>query len=134
MINFVAYDSYTANQVAIEAEYDMRMKNHDGNFAIGGLSLINNFYKSSTGIAETGLNSRVSIFPNPADDVVNIEITNLSQDMKVEIMNTEGRTVKASTFADGTGRIDIGNLAPGVYFVKIVVEEQGQVIQKLVIN
>lgn len=58
-------------------------------------------------------NLEVSLYPNPANDVLNIEMTNEVQ--SIEIYNIQGQKVKAAN----QKQINIADLANGMYMIKI---------------
>ncbi len=57
----------------------------------------------------------IGIFPNPANDNLNIS---LKGNAKVEIVNTSGIVIQTLNLVGGYSIIDISNLVEGVYFVK----------------
>ena len=70
----------------------------------------------TVGIDETAENTTVSVYPNPATDVLHIQAVRL---LKVELMDMSGRTLITAT----TPHIDLGHLTPGAYFVRITTPE-----------
>lgn len=68
----------------------------------------------------------ISIFPNPASSSINIE-TEL-EISKIEIFNVQGELVKTAN----TKNISILDLASGMYFVKIIFEDNSILIKKLI--
>ncbi|MDR3219704.1 MAG: Ig-like domain-containing protein [Dysgonamonadaceae bacterium] len=70
----------------------------------------------------TGINapatSKVKVYPNPADDKLVLE--NLTDVNNIAMLNITGQTVKQARPASGfTEEINISELTPGVYFLKI---------------
>ena len=62
--------------------------------------------------------SRTTVYPNPATDVLNVLSENVIR--QVEIYNVEGQLVK---FSDGNvENIAISNLTEGLYFVKVITD------------
>ncbi|MBS1762223.1 MAG: T9SS type A sorting domain-containing protein [Bacteroidetes bacterium] len=66
----------------------------------------------------------MDIFPNPASDVVNVQLYNLEcPQIKWELYNDIGQIVKKSTmnvFVNEIFQINISNLSKGVYFLKVI--------------
>ncbi len=63
-----------------------------------------------------------SLYPNPADDYVVIsKSSDVSANTMVRIYSVAGQNLKQESVNSGSkeARIDVGNLAPGVYFVEI---------------
>lgn len=83
----------------------------------------------TVGIAELNkLNAAVSIFPNPSNGVINVNIdeTDLTN-VKVSVYNLVGELVTSETIANTSNKsnisFDLGNDAAGIYFVTISTEK-----------
>ena len=64
----------------------------------------------------------ISIYPNPAKDMVNIVSTTTIR--TVEVMNFIGQSVYTNTMVDNTKmQFNVSTLATGVYFVKITTDQ-----------
>lgn len=84
-------------------------------------------YSIVTGFENELASSKISIYPNPAND----KITVAGADIKsVEIVNLNGETVLSST----TSNINISDLASGIYVVKIADNKSNVTTQKLVVE
>ena len=59
------------------------------------------------------------IFPNPAHDYVNVELSGSSEVYTAEIINTSGRTVKTTRLTNGTNTIYINSFSAGLYLIRI---------------
>jgi len=68
--------------------------------------------------------AEVSVYPNPAKDVVNI-ITKGFQTLQGfgTLITADGKTVKTFTISGSETQIDVTNLNPGLYVLKIELEE-----------
>ena len=64
-------------------------------------------------------NTRLSVYPNPFNDVLNISI---SSNATIEIFDIVGKSIQNQTIENGLSQIDLGNLASGVYMMKVVNE------------
>lgn len=66
----------------------------------------------------------VSVFPNPANNSVSIALNGFDQNAIVELLNVHGQIVKTLNVNDTelqqVQEININNLNPGVYFVRVV--------------
>ena len=90
-------------------------------------------YSNSTGIDNIEKNS-YSIFPNPATDIVTLNIDNVSNiDLILNIYNVIGKLVKTETLQQNQQQIDIGDLDNGIYMVEIKSKEWTEK-QKLIIE
>lgn len=68
------------------------------------------------GIDNTVATENVSLYPNPATDVLNI--TNAGKDAVITIMNSLGQVVYGAVATDKVA-IDTKNLSEGIYFVRV---------------
>lgn len=64
---------------------------------------------------------QVSVFPNPANSIVNIDISGIDADqMSVRIFNSLGKVVLHPRYLKNqTNQIDVSNLITGIYFIEI---------------
>jgi len=77
----------------------------------------------------TLLKPQLDIFPNPATDYINVHFNNIEQGKtaKIAIIDTQGKLVNetsSDTFGKVNKRINISDLASGMYFVKIKMRHQ----------
>ncbi len=78
-----------------------------------------------SGLADAMANSlEVSLYPNPAQEVANIEINGLNQEAKIVISDLQGRILSQDTINAGESRytINVSNFASGVYYIRIVTD------------
>ena len=61
-------------------------------------------------------NAKVSLYPNPVTNVLNIEAEGIQE---VNVLDVNGRTV----LTENSNRIDMSTLANGVYFVRVITAE-----------
>jgi Secretion system C-terminal sorting domain len=88
-----------------------------------------NLVVEPAGTSVSDLNGNIEtfrMFPNPANDVLNIVVNSRST---VELVNTVGQIVQRSTVEGGASTLDISGLNPGMYFVKV-----GADIQKVMVK
>ena len=74
------------------------------------------------------IKTNIDIYPNPANDRLNIDIEEKAQ---VEIINIQGQIVDSKSLTEKTNNLDISNLRSGVYTLRIKTE-RGIVIRKLI--
>lgn len=80
----------------------------------------------------------VNVFPNPAQDILNIQVLNdKSADASVRILTIDGKEMMDKSFqvVDGlqTVSLNVARLPVGMYFVKVSTEE-GIVVEKVMIK
>ena len=85
--------------------------------------------ETTIGVIEEAL-SDISVYPNPANGIVNIQLASASTILLVDL---QGRTVAQMNGNKGVNVVDVATFAPGIYFV--LAEQNGQLSkQKLVIK
>ena len=87
---------------------------------------------NTTNINELSNNKRLKIYPNPANDIIQIDLGSTSQSsFKCLVTDLAGRNclvekLKESETSNLKRALDVSKLRPGVYFISI--EENGKVI------
>ena len=77
--------------------------------------------------------SEIQIYPNPTNDIVNIQLQNLPENKSdIYVYDFSGKLILNSSFSDDNTSIDLSNYSTGVYFIKIVTENQ--IINKKIIK
>ena len=86
------------------------------------------------GVENINENNSLSLFPNPADDFVNIRL-NADVSGTLVLTNSEGRTVleKSIHHSNNTFVIDVTDLKSGIYFVQLYFDDGSVAIKKLVV-
>jgi len=104
---------------------------------ISGCYVDNITVKEYTASVETveGQNRLINVFPNPADDVLNIYMNSTgTNDMIIEISNLFGQVIKQMSLS-GSDKysVNVNDLAGGLYYIKVRTEDSMQV-SKVVIR
>ncbi|WP_330745103.1 zinc-dependent metalloprotease [Chryseobacterium sp. CP-77] len=76
-------------------------------------------------VSEAGNVKSVKIYPNPAEDVLNI--TNVSSNASYEIFSAPGQIIARGTIGDG--KINVKALVKGIYFITINNKEEKSTIK-----
>lgn len=71
------------------------------------------------GISEQNDKSTFTIYPNPANEHINVHISNLIENSSYTITNQLGRTVLKGNLTDENSVIQLGGLSGGIYLFKI---------------
>jgi len=86
----------------------------------------------ASGLAEIE-GGTITLYPNPASDMLNLSFTaGLNGNVRTDILDMSGKTVYNSNFAltsGGTQTIDIQSLKPGVYHVRIRMNDAQKVLK-----
>jgi PKD repeat protein len=78
----------------------------------------------------------IVVYPNPADDRITVEINNTHiQYFEALVHDITGRFLSTGLIRDGDNSftIDVSQLTPGIYFVKMFINHQ-QVTRKVIVN
>ena len=80
-------------------------------------------YDGTSSLSETEFNNlNISVFPNPATDLIAIQINALvTEDFKVELLDITGKSISSSKIEKGStiAYFDVQTLYNGIYLVKI---------------
>lgn len=77
-----------------------------------------------TSIATPELNSNLSVYPNPASDVITFELTGLAGRGKLILLNALGQRMHSQEIQNGASNVSISHLPSGLYFYRL--EKDGQ--------
>ena len=96
-----------------------------------------NWEINNVGVEETGTFEHLNVFPNPAKDIITIELqTKCTQNININLMTITGEIISSET-SEVTGKftksLDVSELSQGVYFLRIT-NENGIVNKKIVVN
>lgn len=101
------------------------------------LSLATSTVCSVTGIEENVSNIEMSVYPNPTNGELFVDITTLdAQDFTISVINTLGQTVKEVKQMQSNGgkiKIDLSDKNTGVYFVTIK-SKSGSKVKRIVLQ
>ena len=91
-------------------------------------------FTTTTGI-HSWLENSVKVFPNPANDFVNVQCTmyNVQLSADLHIFDVYGKLVQTVPMTGETTAINVSNLADGMYFVRVATEA-GMVTKPFVVK
>jgi endonuclease I len=92
---------------------------------------------TGTGISHAHDSKRLTIYPNPADDYCNIILPDHSFKSKpsVTITDLAGKACGCETKRDEDRiRVNLGNVMPGLFFVRIIDDENGMISTGLILK
>jgi hypothetical protein len=99
------------------------------------VSVIEVEVEMNTSIEELEGVAAFSLYPNPANDVVQMRLAmTKATDVQLELISPEGKVIRAeklSGFTEDVMDIDVSAWAPGVYFVRLITQE-GQATARIV--
>jgi len=68
----------------------------------------------------------LSVFPNPAQDKVNVVINNLKEDQEalVLLIDAQGKNLLNKNTSHPQNEVDMNGYKPGVYFIKVIIGKE----------
>jgi len=94
----------------------------------GSVSLASTTNPSSV-VAKTTESLKVSAYPNPVTDKLNIQLPENLAGSKISLVNTSGQLVFGGVLNNAYTTIDMANIPAGIYFLKIVNGPQSSVMK-----
>lgn len=85
-----------------------------------------------SGLGEKDLANAISIYPNPANETVTVFATGLEIN-KIEVLNIAGQVIMSVTETASTTKLNVSQIASGVYLVKTYTTE-GTATKQLIIK
>jgi hypothetical protein len=74
-----------------------------------------------TNISSTeNLNFRITVYPNPASDILYVQYDDKSAEFKYSLYNISGEIIKNGIIQDRNTPIDLQNINTGTFFLKII--------------
>jgi len=126
-MNFKLYRQETGETFEVSFTYDPQYPSYDGNFTLYGVSRVIGMTMNATSINDPGTQYNVNVYPNPANEVININSDYTIR--TVALVNYVGQTVFTDFVNGNTFQINVSNYTTGMYFVRIETVE-GNVITK----
>lgn len=87
--------------------------------------------EAGTNAIENNDLSRISIYPNPTNNIVYVNMTNILNLKSITLRDITGRVITQNSNPNGTVQFDLSNEAKGVYFINIE-SENGSITKKVV--
>lgn len=87
--------------------------------------------QNALGIKESSNSINVSFYPNPTKDILNIELNSEPKNILAEISNTVGQVILNENINHKNVSLDIKNLKPGLYFLKLLSDNRIVSTQKI---
>ena len=91
---------------------------------------------STLSTSDVSFNNEVSLYPNPASDVVTLAASGSNQLKQVSIIDINGKLileVELDSF-NRSNELDISGLSSGVYFVRAINNEAVTIVKKLIVE
>ncbi len=83
-------------------------------------------WMGTVGISETQLENNITVMPNPARDVLNIQFNEIDTDVTIEMNNIQGQVVYRERFMDLSNgsmkSLDVSSMKSGMYIIKFITD------------
>lgn len=94
---------------------------------------LNVVFNTSTGLNESAESIQASIYPNPTSELININ--SATKFKLVEVLNITGQLVRSEGFkSTQEAKINVSDLEPGIYLVRVTSTAGATTQQKMIIN
>ncbi len=70
-----------------------------------------------TEVKDNIIANNFEFYPNPANDFINLNVSELSNNNTYQITDIYGRTLKTSSLILGNNKVDISNFSSGIYYL-----------------
>ena len=114
-------------------DYTVQLTVSDGNCSSTFTQIITVTSSNATGNPDKSI--EVNVFPNPAGDVLNIDIKNITAGLiELKLLDAKGSVLSNGKYQYSQAPVSLntGNFAEGIYFLHIVCEE-GTLVRKVVL-
>jgi hypothetical protein len=130
--NFVVKDSLSYfTKDATNHEYKLVFTSFSGS-GTGTIVFAKTLLSSTLGLSSLDKTGLVNMYPNPAKEMLNVELNTLNNG-SLSIIDITGKTHMTATLPELNNRIDISMLQSGIYFVRIQ-NNQSQNVVKLIVQ
>jgi len=85
------------------------------------------------GISEVLDSDMISIYPNPASNILHVENTS-GEDISLSIYNITGQQVISKRIAEGSTTLNVDHLDAGIYFIRYITDSNAMNTGKLIIK
>ncbi|RDK87134.1 DUF1028 domain-containing protein [Marinirhabdus gelatinilytica] len=96
------------------------------------IDILQNLYNQFLSVSENDLAVSITLFPNPAEDVITISAESFVQFLYIELFDIQGKRVYSQAnmqAPNGKQTIPVSALQNGVYFVKIATQHGERVLR-----
>jgi hypothetical protein len=76
----------------------------------------------NVGISKTVVENNFEVYPNPVFDILTIKYPSINKDQKIAVYDISGRehSFKCEFVMEGFSKIDVSNLDSGIYFLRLI--------------
>ena len=89
-----------------------------------GCTITSDIITVNVGVEEIALENQLNIYPNPVNDVLNVQWNNSNETANLSIRDLSGRLVHSERAANGNAALDLSGLASGNYILELQTGER----------
>lgn len=104
----------------------------DGKIVVCGGNKIVRYNSGVTSVNEPYAVDKLTVYPNPTSDNFNIKFNTISSQAKLEVYNAKGKLIYNENIGHITNTVSLNEEPPGIYFIKIIEENQNILKQKII--
>jgi hypothetical protein len=115
----VTSTSYNLSGLTAETAYQVRVQAECLDTISAWTAPVNFTTPEEVGIDNLSLSQNISLMPNPANSYIELRISSNVEVKEAVIYNAFGQMIQAVALTDNHARIDLSNMAAGMYFVRV---------------
>jgi hypothetical protein len=85
-------------------------------------------------IFETPVPNAITTYPNPATDILNVSLTDLTPPHQVFLLDVTGTVIGTSTEVENSFQFQMNNCRPGMYFLQVIDERKRSTFKRVMIK
>lgn len=130
--NFEEYYTYNTNGNPV---HDSIFLFTNGTLDEDPIYLIHYYYEEywDLGVDSKAPKAQISVYPNPATDMLSIT-SSRNEAMNLQLVNALGQTVKTARTGSAQGKLSIGDLTPGMYWLTVTDKAGNKLHQQAVVK
>ncbi|RCW90622.1 T9SS type A sorting domain-containing protein [Winogradskyella arenosi] len=134
---FIIYDEFSDGICCDYGSGSYSLSDENGNLIVSGASFSASEettfnVEAPLSVNDFNLDQFVSVYPNPTNDKLNIDLKQLSEDVDYQLFNTLGQRIKSGRFtSNGTHTLNFAPYQSGMYFIQLSTRT-GTTTQKIV--
>ncbi len=78
--------------------------------------------------------NNIKIYPNPANDLLKIELPDYLENLQIKLVDLSGRTIYSQIINTPISSMDTKEIANGVYLLKVSLKEKGEITRKVIVQ
>lgn len=101
-------------------------------YANGCQASVDLIVQTGNNVDESALQPIWTLFPNPTSEMLRVEVMNTQAFLSFTMSDALGKTIRTGTLQPGINRLDIGNIASGLYTLSVTTSDNKRQIQRFI--